>query len=122
MVALERLLNLYQGRFLPTCYEDWAEVLRTRLDRDFVATVLATARQALEQSDFDILSTAVGRLLELDPLNEEAVILLMEGELKAARPEQAVAVYEQLCRSLKAEGLEPDTEVMKLYYRASLGI
>ncbi len=120
--VLERVLLLHGGRFLPACYDDWAEEVRHVLERDFSETLMATARYFLEKNDFSTLCLAAGKLLELDPLHEEAATLRMEGALQASRPELAVATYDNLQRELRSEGLEPSTAAMKLYYRAKLGL
>ena len=46
----------------------------------------------------------------------------MEACLQSAQPQRAIEVYETLEKALKAEGLEPTTEVMKIYYKANLGL
>lgn len=120
--ALERLNSLYGGRFLPSCYDEWAEIVRQTLEVDFSTTLLRTAEYYLERGELEDLQIAAGKLLELDPQNEEAVRLVMEGALKTAQPEVAVQAYRSLEKSLKVDGLEPDTELVKLYYRANLGI
>ena len=119
---MERAIQLCGGPFLPDCYDDWAAVARQSLNRDFTETLMRSAAFFLEQGDFDTLRVAVEKLLKLDPLNEEAASLLMEGALSAAKPEVAVAVYEQLKKNLAQDELEPSTEIMKIYYRASLGL
>ena len=120
--TLERAIQLYGGPFLPDCYDDWAAVARQSLNRDFTETLMRSAAFFLEQGDFETLRIAVEKLLKLDPLNEKAASLLMEGALTAAKPEVAVSVYEQLKKDLAQDELEPSTEIMKIYYRASLGL
>lgn len=120
--VLERVILLYAGRFMPNCYDDWAEVVRHTLDRDFTETLIETARYFLQKNDFSTLQLATGKLLELDPLHEEAAALQMEGALQAARPELAVSTYEMLEKNLRSEGLEPSTDVIKIYYKANLGL
>ena len=58
----------------------------------------------------------------VDPLNEDAARLLMEAFLQEAKPEKAVEVYEATVKALRSDDLDPDPELMKLYYRASMGI
>ncbi len=122
VVALGRLLGLYRGSFLKSCYEDWADIARSKLEIAFAETVLATGSFMLEAKEYQATEDAGRKLLELDPLNEDAARLLMEGYLHQAKPERAVELYEQIVRALKSDGLEPDPELMKLYYRASMGI
>jgi DNA-binding SARP family transcriptional activator len=122
VVALQRLLNLYRGGFLKTCYEDWADVARSKLDICFTETVLATGQALMEQGEFEAVENAGRKLLEVDPLNEDATRMLMETYLQAAKPDKAVEAYEATVKALKAEDLDPDPELMKLYYRASMGL
>ena len=120
--ALTRFLELYKGPFLASCYDDWADVIRTKLEVDFVQTLLRTAEKAAQNGEIELLEQATKRLNELDPIDEQATLIAMDGYLKAAKPELAVAAYEQFVRELKSEGLEPSTEALKQYYRASMGI
>lgn len=121
-VALRRLLDLYRGPFLRTCYEDWADVARSKLEICFTETVLASGRAMLDHNEFEAVESSGRKLLEWDPTNEDAAGLLMEAYLKMAKPERAVEVYEATVKALKSEDLEPDPELMKLYYRASMGL
>jgi DNA-binding SARP family transcriptional activator len=118
--VLERAIRLYSGHFMPNCYDEWAEVVRQSLETDFTQTLLRTASHSME--DLDTVTLATSKLRALDPLNEEAVALFMEACLHAAQPSRAVEAYEKLVKELKAEGLEPTTEVMKIYYKANLGL
>lgn len=120
--VLERVILLYGGQFMPNCYDDWAESVRHTLDSNFTDTLMASAQYFLDQGDFSTLQLATGKLLALDPLNEDAAGLQMEGALMAAKPEIAISTYEQLVKDLKADGLEPSTEVLKIYYKANLGL
>lgn len=121
-VALERLIALYRGTFLPTCYEDWAEVARQSLEVDFCKTLTRTAEYHAGKGNFEVMTLATDKLQEIDPLNEEAVRLYMEGALNATKPDLAIKAYDELAATLKAEGLEPETETMKVYYKANLGL
>ena len=117
---LERAIRLYSGHFMPNCYDEWAEVVRQSLEADFTQTLLNTAQNSIQ--DFETVELATDKLRSLDPLNEEAVGLFMEACLHAAQPTRAVEAYEDLVKALNAEGLEPTTEVMKIYYKATLGL
>lgn len=120
--VLERAIRLYSGHFMPNCYDEWAEVIRQSLESNFTQTLLETANHFADKSELDIVTLATDKLLDLDPLNEEAVGVLMEACLKAAQPQRAIDAYESLEKDLRAEGLEPTTEVMKIYYKANLGL
>lgn len=119
---LERVIRLYAGHFMPNCYDEWAEVIRQSLESDFVQTLLKTATHFMEKGEHDLVELATSKLTQLDPLHEEAVGLFMQSCLKAAQPARAIEAYETLDKALKAEGLEPSTDVMKIYYKANLGL
>lgn len=118
--AVDRLLSLYQGPFMPTCHEDWAHAWRQALELDLQATLLATGQYCLEHESYESLRKVAEKVLEHDVLNEEAARLLMQAYLKTGRPERAVKVYDTIHRELQKEGLEPDTDTMRLYYQATI--
>ncbi|MCW5866627.1 MAG: FHA domain-containing protein [Candidatus Eremiobacteraeota bacterium] len=118
--ALELLLSLYKGPYLPTCLEDWAHHIRQSLELDVLGTLLATARYFHGQSDWEPVARAAEKGLELDNLNEDALALLMESCLQSGRPERVIRLYEGHLRRLQAEGLEPGMELVRLHLRATL--
>lgn len=120
--VLERVIRLYGGRFMPNCYDEWAEVVRQSLEADFTQTLLETAIHFGQKKNIDLVSMATSKLRELDPLHEEPVGIYMEACLEAAQPQQAIEAYKKLESTLKREGLEPCTDVMKIYYKANLGL
>ncbi len=118
--ALELLLSLYKGPYLPTCLEDWAHNLRQSLELDVLGTLLATARYFRDQAEFEPVARAAQKALELDNLNEEALGLLMEACLQTGRPERAIKLYEGHLRLLQVEGLEPGMDLVRLHLRATM--
>lgn len=110
--ALERLIGLYAGPFLPGCYEDWAVQQRARLELDLVETLLATAYESLEQPPSRLWQRCGEKLLNLDPQNQEATEILMRGYLQHQEPERARAAYQELVSALQGE--EPDPELAEL--------
>ncbi len=122
VAGLENLLTLYRGPYLPTCLEDWAEALRQGLELDVLETLLATARYFREQGNFEPVSRACEKCLQLDSLNEEAASLLMEAYLRVGRPERAIKFYESQVRVLQREGFEPSTDMIRLHLEASLAL
>lgn len=93
----------YTGELLPEArYEDWAGDPR-RLVRE---RVLALLRLAGEWE----------RLLELDPLDEDAARRVMEAAAEAGRRHRALEVYDQLRRALAVEvGVAPAPSTEDLY-------
>lgn len=120
VAALDTLLALYRGPYLPTCLEDWAETIRQSLELDVLGTLLASARYFREQGDWETVSRAAGKCVELDSLNEEALGLLMEACLQMNRSEKAIKLYEAHVRLLQANGLEPGMELIRLHLRATM--
>lgn len=120
VAALELLLSLYKGPFVPTCLEDWAQHLRQSLELDVLGTLLATARYFRDQGEFEPMARAAQKCLELDNLHEEAVGLLMEACIQTARPERAIKLYEGHLRLLQAEGLEAGMDLVRLHLRATM--
>lgn len=120
--ALERLLENYQGKFLPACYENWADELRLQVEADLLETLLASAAHFLSTKNFAAAMKAGEKAMELDPLDDKAPAAMMEAALGLAKPEQAIAIFESHRRDLIAEGLEPTIELVKLSHRARLGI
>lgn len=120
--AVNRLLSLYRGPFLPECYDDWALSARRRLERAFQEAAMATCERALERGDFPTVESVGHHLLSLDPTHQDAAAKLMEAALGQAQPEQALAIFKALSGTLEREGLEPETEVIRLQLRASSAV
>lgn len=120
--SLERLCALYQGEFLPGCYDEWAEVERGKLSRDFLNALLRAGEHFRATRELESVKLAAAKIREIDPTEQQATRILMETALEAARPELALEAYRTLEKSLAREELEPDTELLKLRYRAELGL
>jgi DNA-binding SARP family transcriptional activator len=120
--ALDHLLENYRGKFLPACYESWADDLRFRLEADVTETLQVSARDFLAAKNYRAALKAGEKALELDPLDDQAPVLMMEAALGMAKPELALSVFESSRKALIAEGLEPSIELIKLSHRARLGI
>lgn len=122
MATLERLFRLNQGHFLPGVFEPWAQDRRTELETHLTQTLLATAEHALSSSLFEIADKAAKALLVDDPLDQEAARLVMETALARAQPREATEFFESFSLKLRNEQEEPDTELLKLFHRARLGL
>jgi DNA-binding SARP family transcriptional activator len=120
--ALERLIQNYHGKFLPACYESWADDLRFQLEADVLETLKASALAFLRVKNYAAAMKAGEKALELDPLDDKATLAMMEAALGLAKPELALSVFETARRALLNEGLEPSIEMVKLSTRARLGI
>ncbi len=121
-IALERLVSLYQGGFLSDCYEDWAAEERRSVEADVVKTLLLSAEFFAERHDLVTVKVATEKIQAIDPLSEEAVKVLMEAALEVGRPDIALEAYKKYESLLKKEGMEPHSDLLRLSYRANLGI
>jgi DNA-binding SARP family transcriptional activator len=120
--ALDRLVALYQGPFLADCYEEWAEIARRNLEKGLVRTLLHSAQHFAGSGDLDGIEVAFDKIIQVDPMCEEAALVMMEAALAAGKPEKVVATYHRVQQALKPYEVEPSTDLLKLFYRANLGI
>ncbi|MCA9794013.1 MAG: FHA domain-containing protein [Candidatus Eremiobacteraeota bacterium] len=120
--ALDRLLELYQGGFLPDCYEDWAMVERDSLEHAVVDCLTRAVAYFGELGDLASARRGVTAVAQLAPSQQAGVAHFMEAALAAAAPAEAVSVFRELEARLKADELEPEVELMKLFYRAQGGL
>ncbi len=119
--ALERLLKLDTGPFLEGCYEEWAEGIRTRLSLDILEALATAGTAFLEHKEYALVERAARALQERDSLAETGILLLMHSHLEQGQAAEAVRVYEEFRQRLHTEGLEPSTELLRLFYQVSLG-
>src|SRR5215211_3871275 len=117
--ADERLrvaVDLYRGDFLEDCYDDWALYERERLREQYLSALqrlLATdqARQA-----YDLALQSALRLVQADPLREEAHRALMRLYYLLGRTDDALRAFAQCRALLETElGVEPEAETLSLY-------
>lgn len=87
---LEEAAVLYQGDLLPSCYDDWIQPMRSRLQQRAMA-LFERLLDLLEEARAYGRAIDYGqRLLQLDPLNESAYRRLMH--LYALKGDQAAAL------------------------------
>lgn len=120
--ALDRLTALYQGPFMADCGEEWAEIARRNLEKGFVRSLLLSAQHFSGAGDLDALEVIFDKVLDVDPICEEAAQIYMEAALRAGKPERVSAAYQKMERALKPYDAEPSTDLLKLSYRANLGM
>ncbi len=97
--ALEQAVQLYQGDLLPSCYDEWIQAERDRLQQLYQGA-LERLIELLEQAGNSAGAIRVAqRLLRLDPLQEATYRHLMR--LYAARGDRgALARTYQTCASV----------------------
>jgi predicted ATPase/DNA-binding SARP family transcriptional activator len=127
--SLERVLALYKGDFLAGFYinesqgfEDWLLSERERLRVGVMEALSQLAHFHLERASFDAGIAHATRLLELDPLREDAhrqMMLLLAGR---GQRSAAMGQYDLCCRILADElGVEPEVATTALYRQIQSG-
>ena len=114
--ALEAARELYRGDFLESYYDDWVVDQRYRLQCLF-SEMLGRLMAIYEGQgdDGEALATAQ-KLIERDPLREEAHRLAMRSYGRLGQRSAALRQYRR-CREIVLEelGIEPVTETTELY-------
>ncbi|HEY66873.1 MAG TPA: tetratricopeptide repeat protein [Thermoflexia bacterium] len=115
----EAALALYRGDLFPgDRYADWAAAPRERLRQEAMRASLAVARRRLEDGHAEAALDACRRALELEPWQEEAVLLGMQACIVLNDRAGAIRLYLDLERRLREEvGIEPQEDLRRLYSR-----
>ncbi len=113
----EIAVALYGGELFPDDrYADWAVALRERLAQRFIEASLALAREALVTGHPQATLEAVRRALEVEPWQENAVLLGMQACLALDDRAGALRMYRKLERSLRRDlGIAPQAQVQEFY-------
>ena len=127
--SLDTALPLYRGTFLEGFnlrdalnFENWMIVEQERLRSRIITTLQHVGEQALTQADFEAGIDRVSRLLQIDPLHEEAHRLQMRLLLGSGQRSAALAQYETARRVLREElDVEPEPETTALFTEIKSG-
>ena len=118
---LRQAVQLYRGPFLESCYMDWAVDLRQNTEIKVVHGLHQLARLTLQHSGREECREVCQRMLELDPLHQQAYALWMQSLLEDERPQEVLRVFEKAQRTLRKElGCEPELTLLELYQKARL--
>ena len=125
---LAKALALYRGDFLTgfhirDClrFEEWTLVEQERLRRLAMEGLQVLAAHYLRVGNYQAGIEQTARLLELDPLYEEAHRLMMLLMARLGRRSAALQQYETCAGVLQAElGVDPSPETTALYERIRL--
>ncbi len=126
---LERALTLYKGDFLDGFYisesqgfENWQLVERQRLRIGVMQALSHLTDFHLERASFDAGVVLATRLLELDPLREDAHRQMMLLLASSGQRSAALAQYD-ICRRVLADelGVEPEVATTTLYRQIQSG-
>lgn len=128
-VKLETALGLYQGDFLAGFhirdsrgFEDWKLMQQEHLRGRVMAALDRVVQHHLDSGEYSEGIEQGNRLLQLDPLREEAHRQMMCLHVGAGHRSVAVAQYETCRRLLRKElDVEPDAETVALYQQLVQG-
>lgn len=118
----DRAVAAYQGPLLTGLegddsseFDEWLEIEREKLHEDWRALVLQRLRDSTA-TEHQHARSLVGRLLEVDPLDEEAVRVFLEATARTGRLAEAKAVYQVFAGRLDKEmGLEPTSATVAAF-------
>lgn len=109
------LACLQCGDLLPGWYDDWVVLEQQRLRNVRLRAFLVLARRWLDEGEAHKAVEAAESALELEPLHESLVALLMSAELKAGNRALALRTFETFRTNLEIElGIEPSDHLARL--------
>ncbi len=110
-------LEIYQGDFLLAhLYMDWTAAPRERFKRLYLRALLVMAHRRMQSGLRREALDMCYRILEIDPWQEEAVLLGMQACLALKDRTGAIRLYQKLERVLDEElGVAPQDELQALY-------
>ena len=116
--ALEQATNLYRADLLGSCYDDWIAPERERLRQRYLQ-VLSQLIQVLEtRRDYAQAICYSQRLIQHDPLDEDAARRLMQLQALTGDRVEALHVYRTIATALQRElDIEPGPEIRDVYER-----
>jgi DNA-binding SARP family transcriptional activator len=114
--AIARAVTLYRGDLLPECYDDWIAPERERLREFFARALSAGIALGSAAGDWPAALTYANRLVELDPLDEEAHRRRMQVHLRRGDRSAAIRAYQECAALLERElGVAPSAATRALY-------
>ena len=109
------LSQLRCGDLLPGWYDDWVLLEQQRLRNIRLRAFLLLARRWLDRGDIHKALEAAESALELEPLHENCVALLMSAEVRAGNRARAIRTFESFSANLDLElGISPSPKLLKL--------
>ena len=110
-------LELYTGDLLPEDrYEEWVGPWQDELRTEFVALSMELAGLLEARADLEGAVEALRRVVDLDPLNEEAHVRLIRAYALAGRRRQALDQFARLRTLFDRElGVEPSAAAQRLH-------
>lgn len=106
---------LRDAELLPGWYEDWVLFEQSRLSQERLHAFIIIARGSLARGDYETALEAAEAALEVEPLYESAVGLLIQAESRQGNATAALRAYEKYRAKLQEEmGLTPSDAIFQL--------
>ena len=114
--ALQSAATLYRGDFMEGFYHDWVVDERYRLETLFIEALTRLMVGLETRGEHDLALSVAMRLLERDPLREEAHRLVMRAYCRLGQRNAALEQYRRCCEIVQEElGSDPMVETTQLY-------
>ena len=116
--ALEEAVAVYQGDLLPSCYADWIQPERERLQQAFIGALERLARLLEEKRDYPGAIDHAQRLLRHDSLHEATYQRLIRLYALSGNRAAALRIYHTCATVLRRElGMDPSPATRRAYER-----
>ncbi|MFF2029287.1 bacterial transcriptional activator domain-containing protein [Arthrobacter sp. NPDC058192] len=113
--AASSLNLLREAELLPGWYDDWVLFEQSRLRQDRLHAFHNIGRESLARGDFEVALEASEAALELEPLYESAVGLLIQAQRRQGNNAAALRAFEKYRTKLNEDmGLVPSEAIRRL--------
>jgi DNA-binding SARP family transcriptional activator len=106
---------LRDAELLPGWYDDWVLSEQARLRQDRLHAFQIIARESLARCDYEVALEASEAALDLEPLYESAVGLLIQAQRQQGNNASALQAFEKYQAKLKEDvGIAPSEAIRRL--------
>ena len=121
--TLRSACDLYGGPFAAVLDAEWADSVRSRLEREFLDTASRLSEILLECGDCAGAAQLCDRLLHYDPYNEAACYRLMRTQAALGHYDSAAYTYRRYAEMLERDiGDRPGRAIVELYSQIREGL
>ncbi len=99
----EAAVRYYEGPFAATVHSEWAATLRAELDQQAVEALATLAGYHAGRGEFEEAAQCLERVLEMDPLNDEAAYHLARFKAQAGQVMAALTVIDRFAEVMQRE-------------------
>lgn len=118
--AFENMVELYQGDYVQSFYNDWCGLRRDELRRMYLDAHRHLAQLAWQRGEIEECATHWQQMLAVDPCLEQAHYGLMRCYIRQGRRGVAIRQYQRCKETLQQElNTTPGTAIENLYRRLS---